>query len=101
VAFFAWSAALGKILTIDNLGKQHIIVVDRCCMCKRNGESMDYLLLHCDVAYAILIAFSSHFSLSWVMPRRVDDLYACWWIACTTQSASVLKMVSTCLLWFL
>jgi hypothetical protein len=35
--FFAWSAALGKILTMDNMRKQHVIVVDRCCMCKRNG----------------------------------------------------------------
>jgi len=49
-AFFTWSAALGKILTIDNLRKRHIINVDRCCVCKRDGESMDHILLHCDVA---------------------------------------------------
>jgi hypothetical protein len=36
VAFFAWSAAPRKILTMDNLRKRRIIVVDRCCMCKRN-----------------------------------------------------------------
>jgi hypothetical protein len=50
VAFFAWSTALGKILIMDNLRKRHIIVVDRCCMCKRDGESVDHLLLHCEVA---------------------------------------------------
>jgi hypothetical protein len=33
-AFFTWSAALGKILTMDNLRKRHIIIVDRCCLCK-------------------------------------------------------------------
>jgi len=38
----------------------------------------DHLLLHCDVAYAIWIAFFSCFGLSWVMPRYVVDLYACW-----------------------
>jgi hypothetical protein len=43
VAFFTWSAALGKILTMDNLRKRRVIVVDRCCMCKRNGESVDLL----------------------------------------------------------
>jgi hypothetical protein len=32
VAFFVWSAALGKILTRDNLWKRCIIVVDMCCM---------------------------------------------------------------------
>ena len=29
VAFFAWSVAIGKILTMDNLRKQHDIVIDR------------------------------------------------------------------------
>jgi len=52
-AFFAWSAALGKILTVDNFRKRHIIIVDRCCLCKRDGESVDHLLLHCDVAFAL------------------------------------------------
>jgi hypothetical protein len=49
-AFFAWSAALGKILTADNLKKRKIIIVDRCYLCKRDGETVDHLLLHCDVA---------------------------------------------------
>jgi hypothetical protein len=41
VAFFAWTAAQGKILTLDNLRKKRVIVIDRCCMCKMNGESVD------------------------------------------------------------
>lgn len=53
MAFFAWSAALGKILTMENLRKMHIILVDKCCMCKRNRESVDHLLLYCDTAYAL------------------------------------------------
>ena len=54
VAFFAWSAALGKILTLDNLRKQKIIVVDWCYMRKKSWESIDHLLLHCDIASALL-----------------------------------------------
>ena len=46
VAFFSWSALLGKILTTDNLCKRRIIVIDWCYMCKRCGESVDHLLLH-------------------------------------------------------
>jgi hypothetical protein len=29
---FAWSAVLGKILTVDNL-KKHVIIVNKCCLC--------------------------------------------------------------------
>jgi hypothetical protein len=53
VAFFVWSTALGKIFTMENLQKRHVIVVDRCCMCKKNGESVDHLLIHSEVAFAI------------------------------------------------
>jgi hypothetical protein len=98
-AFFGWSAALGKILTGDNLRKRHVIVVDRCCMCKRSGESVDHLLLHCDVAYAMWSAIFSRFGLSWVMPLRVLDLFACWWTAGRPRSAVIWKMVPTCILW--
>jgi hypothetical protein len=28
VAFFAWTTTLGKILTLDNLTKRHVIVVE-------------------------------------------------------------------------
>jgi len=93
VAFFAWLAALRKIFTMDNLRKRYVIVVDRCCMCKGNGESMNRLLLHCEVASAVWNVFFSWFGLSWVMPRRVDDTCACWWTAGRTRSLVVWKMM--------
>uniref|UniRef100_A0A2N9HX34 Reverse transcriptase domain-containing protein n=1 Tax=Fagus sylvatica TaxID=28930 RepID=A0A2N9HX34_FAGSY len=40
VAFFVWAAALGRIFTIDNLRKRHVIVIDWCYMCKGCGESI-------------------------------------------------------------
>jgi hypothetical protein len=43
-------AALGKILTLDNLRKRLVIMMDWRCICKKSGESVDYLLLHCEVA---------------------------------------------------
>jgi hypothetical protein len=50
VAFFVWLVALGKILTHDNLRKRNVVVIDWCCMCKKSGETIDHLLLHCEVA---------------------------------------------------
>jgi hypothetical protein len=67
VAFFGWSADLGKnqkILAMDSLCKRHDIVVDWCCLCKRNEESMNHLLLYCEVACAIWKVFFSRFGLS-------------------------------------
>ena len=50
VAFFSWIAAWEKALTIDNLRKRAFILQNWCCMCQRNGESVDDLFLHCPVA---------------------------------------------------
>ena len=47
VAFLVWTAALGNILTIDNLRKWVILILNWCCTCKRYGESVDHLLIHC------------------------------------------------------
>uniref|UniRef100_A0A7N2LZJ6 FeS cluster biogenesis domain-containing protein n=1 Tax=Quercus lobata TaxID=97700 RepID=A0A7N2LZJ6_QUELO len=55
VAFFSWTAALGKILTIDNLRKRPFVVLEWCYMCKGCGESVDHLLLHCPIAFEIWI----------------------------------------------
>ena len=38
LVFFAWSAALGKILTMDNPRKRHVMVVDWCYICKKSAE---------------------------------------------------------------
>jgi hypothetical protein len=81
VAFFGWTAALGKILTHDNLGKRSIVVVEWCSMCKKNGESMDHLLLHCEVATRLWNYVFSLFGVEWAMPQSFLDLLACWnWV---------------------
>jgi len=64
---------------MDNLSKRRVNVIDRCCMCKKNGESVDHLLLHCEVARALWDVIFNRFSLSWVMLLRVVGLLACWW----------------------
>jgi hypothetical protein len=67
--FFAWSAALGKILTMDDLRKLHVIVVNWCCMYKKSGDSVDRLLLHCEIASSLWNSIFSRVGLAWVMPR--------------------------------
>ncbi|XP_050277754.1 uncharacterized protein LOC126719217 [Quercus robur] len=47
---FVWTVALRKCLTIDNLRRRKVWILDWCYMCKCNGESVDHLFLHCLVA---------------------------------------------------
>jgi hypothetical protein len=99
VAFFAWTAARGKILTIDNLCRRGMIVVNRCYLCKSDGESVDHLLLHCEVANALWNAILSRLGLCWVMPNSVRKLLACWCSGGRTRSAVAWKMIPLCLMW--
>ncbi len=78
VSFFLWTAALGKVLTMDNLRKRRLIVLDWCCMCKRVGETNDHLLLHCPMARELLDLAFSLFGVHWVMPSSVMGLLFCW-----------------------
>jgi hypothetical protein len=47
-------------------------------MCKKSGESIDHLLLHCEMGSALWNTIFSLVGLAWVMPSRVVDLFACW-----------------------
>jgi hypothetical protein len=89
VAFFVWSAALGKILTLDNLRKKNMVLVNRYEMCKKEEESIDHLLLHCESAQFLWNTFFSCFGLAWLMPRGVVDLLHCWWSGGHPRSAVV------------
>lgn len=62
---------------IDNLRKRWLMVIDWCCMCKRDGETVDHLLLHCLIARDFWDLVFSMFGVAWVMPRGVLELLAC------------------------
>ena len=88
-----------KILTLDNLRKRQVVVINRCIMCKKDGESIDHLLLHCEVAHALWCNIFSRLGLSWVMPSSVLDLCAFWCSSGRTRSAVVWKMMRICIFW--
>ena len=78
IAFFEWTASYGKILTLDNLRKRQICIVNWCCLCKNSGESPNHLLLHCVVAQSLWSIMFCLFGVFWVMPYRVVDLMTSW-----------------------
>jgi hypothetical protein len=99
VAFFVWTAVHSKILTLDNLGRRGLVVVNRCWLCETDGESVDHLLLNCAVARDLWITFFARFGLCWVMPCSIKELLASWWTVGRTRSTVVWKMVPHCILW--
>jgi hypothetical protein len=53
-----WLSLTGRgvrVLTIDNLRKRNLIVINRCCLCKSDGETIDHLL-HCEIACSLWYA---------------------------------------------
>jgi hypothetical protein len=53
-------------------------VVEWCYMYKKNEESVDHLLIHCEVATCLWHYVFTLFGMEWVMPQKVIDLFACW-----------------------
>jgi len=69
-----WTEALGNIVIHNNLRKRHVVVVEWCCMCRKSRESIDYLMLHYEVAKELWSYLLTLFGVEWVMPRRVITL---------------------------
>ena len=58
----------------DNLRLRRLDFVDWCILCRHCGETVDYLLLHCEMAYRLWSFVFITFGLSWVLPRLIPDL---------------------------
>jgi hypothetical protein len=97
--FFVWMVVHSKILTLDNLGRMGMVVVNRCWLCETEGESVDHLLLHCATSSVLWNAFFARFGLCWVMPRSVKESFASWWTGGHSRNAVVWKMVSHYIMW--
>ena len=69
-------------------------------MCKRCGESVDHLLLHCPIAYEMWSMIFCLFGICWVILRGVVDLLDCW--SCNFRrhhNIVIWRIVPHCLIW--
>ncbi|OVA13907.1 Reverse transcriptase zinc-binding domain [Macleaya cordata] len=80
VTFFVWAAVLHKIPTLDSLQLQRrgFQFPNRCELCRRNSESTDHILVHCDMAYKVWCFFIESFQFSWTCPCTTGDLLQSW-----------------------
>ena len=78
VSFFVWCVAWNKILTGDTLRLSGLDFVDWCIMCRHYGETIDHLLLHCEMAHRLWSFVFITFGLSWDIPRLIPDFLFRW-----------------------
>ena len=85
LGFFAWEASWGKVLTLDQLKRRGIPLVNKCFLCEENEETIDHLLIHCARAKMLWDLLLAITEANLVFPRTVRQLLLAW------QSASVGK----------
>ena len=73
--------------------------MDWCIMCRHCGETVDYLLLHCEMAYRLWSFVFITFGLSWVIPRSIPDLLFGWWNWLRKYLSQIWNLVPLCILW--
>ena len=99
ISFFVWTAAWGRILTCENLMRRGFVMVGWCCMCKRSGESVNHLLLHCKVVQEVWNFTLCSFGVSWVFPETVSELLSGWHNWWGKKSSSIWNLVPQCIMW--
>ncbi|GMP48204.1 hypothetical protein CsSME_00015640 [Camellia sinensis var. sinensis] len=77
VAFFVWTAMLGCILTMDNLIRRGHILINWCCLCCGDAESVDHLLVHYLVTSRLWMLVVETFGLVWLGCSRIRLRQSC------------------------
>jgi hypothetical protein len=79
--------------------KRGYVMAGWCCMCKRSGESVDHLLLHCEVVREVWIFLLRSFGVSWVFPATVSALLCGWYNCWGKHSSLIWNLVPHCIMW--
>ena len=99
VAFFLWTTAHSRILTLDNLMLKGHHLANGCYMCCYDGESVGHLLLHCPVTHSLWTFMLQAFGIHWVMPGLVAGLLSCWHQWLGKHNSDIWNLVPGCLMW--
>ena len=69
------------------------------CMCCRDRESADHLLLHCPITHSLWTFMLQAFGIHWVMPGSVAGLLSCWHQWFGKHNSNIWNLVPRCLIW--
>ena len=78
VGFFAWEATWNKVLTLDRIQRGRWALANRCYLCLSEEESLDCILLHCNMARILRHLLFALFEMSWVLPFSIRETLLGW-----------------------
>ena len=102
IGVFVWEATWGKVLTLDQLKRCGMTLVNRCFMCEEDEENIDHLLIHCKSAKMLWNLFLSIIGTSWVFPQSVLHTLLAWQGAAVGKKRKRIWLAAPlCLFWTL
>ena len=78
IAFFAWEATWGKVLTLDRLQRRGWHLPNRCFLCGCEEETINHILIHCIVAKGLWNIILALCGVQWVFPNSVKEVLSSW-----------------------
>lgn len=78
VMAFGWTALLGRTLTMDNIRRRELIIVNACPMCLAVEESIDHFLLNCLITHYLWRSTLWWFHISTPIPNSLSSLFEFW-----------------------
>ena len=75
IAFFAWEAAWGKVLTLDRLQRRGWQLPNRCFLCGCEEETINHILIHCTVVKVLWDIILGLCGVQWAFPEFVRRFY--------------------------
>ena len=78
INIFYWILLQNKILTLDNLQKRDINVVNRCSLCKEGFEDKDHLFLNCTYSQQVWSSILNYWNISWFHQNNADLCFKSW-----------------------
>jgi hypothetical protein len=91
---------MGRIPTIDKLGRRGFTLVNWCCLCKKNKEIINHFLIHCEYTSDLWLLVLNTFGVSWAMPNNVQEWLHYWKIHGQGHSQEAIwKVIFVLLIW--
>ena len=78
VLVFGWLALRNRILTMNNLRRGGMVVVNACPLCLKDEEFVDHILLKRNFAHRTWSVVLGWFGFSWVLPNSLSDPFEAW-----------------------